>query len=195
MAERQSLKECLVWKPPSEKTQIPGKPRPHVGRELQRREQEPRAVPVEDAWCGMTFGGGTAEPQPRAFQKASSACKSPDTGWLPQPGWETGEQMLPLPSRCGQHVWEVTRPLLSQQAGERSIAAPVQGGRARRCGGGCLFTPPLLPAHRSLSTHLPVLVLTLVSPDLTHLCSPGGLRLISSVQCSVVSDSLRRHGL
>ena len=64
--------------------------------------------------------------------RTSALCFPEDLKCLQGPGYRVvtparlgngEEQTLPLPSECGQHAWEVACPLLSQQAGERSILA------------------------------------------------------------------------
>lgn len=125
---------------------------------------------VEGAQRGLTFGGAVAEHQPCAFQKTSSARKAPDTGWLPQPGWETwGRTEAPSAFR----VWaSVSGRLLvlysSDKLGKGALLPQCREG-APGTAEGAAFPHRLSCLHIALSTPLPELTLTLVSPDLMHL--------------------------
>ena len=141
---------------------------------------------VEGAQRGLTFGGAVAERQPCAFQKASSARKAPDTGWLPQPGWETWGR-TEVPSAFG--VWA------SILGGYSSFTLPTSWGKEHCCPSAGRERQALrrgLPFHTAspactslLAPPLPEFTLTLVSPDLMHLCFQG----VSDSSVSSVAQS------
>lgn len=156
-----------------------GSPGPMLAENLSACEQEPSAVRVEDAHRDDVLEGEWQNLSPAS--RRPQVCKALDTGWLLQPGWETGKNRRSLPPSVGSMSGRLPVLYSPNKLGKGALLPQCKEGEPGACGGRCLSTSPLLPVHGSLST-CSELVLTLVSPDLTHLCSPGGLR--RSVQFS-----------
>lgn len=130
-----------------------------LAENLSACEQEPSAVRVEDAQRGMTFGRGMAEPQPRAFQKTSSVCKALDTGWLLQPGWETGKNRRFLcPPSVGSMSGRLPVLYSPNKLGKGALLPQCKEGEPGAVEGGafphrlsCLYMVLLAPASQSSS--------------------------------------------
>lgn len=130
-----------------------------LAENLSACEQEPSAVRVEDAQRGMTFGRGMAEAQPRAFQKTSSVCKALDTGWLLQPGWETGKNRRFLcPPSVGSMSGRLPVLYSPNKLGKGALLPQCKEGEPGAVEGGafphrlsCLYMVLLAPASQSSS--------------------------------------------